>query len=287
MFLLRASHESLVGLATSAEESLVNEDMLTLPASGSIVVPLSESTFLVGLLVIERMGLDGAAPDASLSDAEITPFSSSEMRCCRGAARPLAKACAMALRASLTNAQQLARNQLTRQLLGEVKGPLRALQTFSNMLVPRLPNGEPDKDMAEGIVLQGQRLQVSLLPRNTCQQLAALMSLLPDSLSLFPDSPHRAAFGILGSCFASATALHCQTQHGAPPAGKAPISGVQRCAFAAMLVRAVIEAPLLVPVQPQPWRGAACFSHVNALSYSCTRRRWCGTWRPPCTPTPP
>lgn len=175
VLLLRASDESLLGLATSAEESLVAAGSLTLPASGSVVLPLAEGPFLVGLLVVEHasgtpaasstVGSAVAGGDGSVSEVvggEAPTLSAAELRCCRGAARPLAKACAMALRAALTSAQQAARNMLSRRLLDEVKGPLRALQTFSSMLAPRLPQGDLDKDMADGIVLQGQRLQARL-----------------------------------------------------------------------------------------------------------------------------
>lgn len=38
-----------------AEESLVKEEVVTLPDSGGLVLPLSHDRFLVGLLVVDRL----------------------------------------------------------------------------------------------------------------------------------------------------------------------------------------------------------------------------------------
>ncbi|GFR43764.1 hypothetical protein Agub_g4876 [Astrephomene gubernaculifera] len=82
-----------------------------------------------------------------------------ELRCLRLVVPLLSKACGMDARASWL----LARSSLTaaaaRGLLREARRPLATLNTFGSMLVPRLKEGEPDKDMAEGILMQGKRLQ--------------------------------------------------------------------------------------------------------------------------------
>ncbi|KAG2453587.1 hypothetical protein HYH02_001805 [Chlamydomonas schloesseri] len=82
-----------------------------------------------------------------------------EMRCLRLAVPLLAKACGMDARASWQVAQSSLTAAAARGLLREAQRPLSTLNTFGSMLVPRLKDGEPDKDMAKGILLQGRRLQ--------------------------------------------------------------------------------------------------------------------------------
>lgn len=77
-----------------------------------------------------------------------------ELRCVRLAAPALAKACAMELKAGLRSAQDLARATAARRLLAEAQRPLSTLNTFGAMLLPRLEEGDPDRDMATGILVQ-------------------------------------------------------------------------------------------------------------------------------------
>jgi hypothetical protein len=156
------------------EASLCQEDVLLLPNSNMIVLPLAEANVLVGLLVVEVPGMPAAAPSSSSSSDAATaspwdpPSSNSHMGlpedalwCFRMAVPPLAKACAMDLRAALAGAQQEAQQRLARSLLLEAQGPLKVLGTFGQMLAPRLRTelaGQPESDMADGMVMQGQRL---------------------------------------------------------------------------------------------------------------------------------
>ncbi|PNH04802.1 hypothetical protein TSOC_008939, partial [Tetrabaena socialis] len=82
-----------------------------------------------------------------------------ELRCLRLAVPLLSKACGMDARSKLQLAQSSLSAAAARGLLREAQRPLSTLNAFSTMLVPRLKDGEPDKDMAKGIVLQGKRLQ--------------------------------------------------------------------------------------------------------------------------------
>ncbi|WIA10454.1 hypothetical protein OEZ85_010645 [Tetradesmus obliquus] len=158
--------------ACDTEASLCQEDVLLLPNSNMIVLPLAEANVLVGLLVVEVPGMPAAAASSS-SDAPASPWdpppsSNSQMGlpedalwCFRMAVPPLAKACAMDLRAALAGAQQEAQQRLARSLLLEARGPLKVLGTFGQMLAPRLRSelaGQPESDMADGMVMQGQRL---------------------------------------------------------------------------------------------------------------------------------
>lgn len=66
----------------------------------------------------------------------------------------LSKACGMDARASLALAQSSLAAAAARGLVREAQRPLSVLNTFGAMLTPRLADGEPDKDMAKGIVVQ-------------------------------------------------------------------------------------------------------------------------------------
>lgn len=106
-------------------------------------------------------------------------FSEDELWCIRMTLPALAKACAMDLRSSLAGAHAAARQRLARNLLREARGPLTALRTFGSMLVPRLDEGEPDRDMAAGMLLQGQRLQEVVAQLNSALQRPSRTALKP------------------------------------------------------------------------------------------------------------
>jgi hypothetical protein len=161
--------------ACDTEASLCQEDVLLLPNSNMIVLPLAEAGVLVGLLVVEVPDMPAGSPSSSSSSSNAQPASpwdppssNSQMGlpedalwCFRMAVLPLAKACAMDLRAALAGAQQEAQQRLARSLLLEAQGPLKVLGTFGKMLAPRLRSelaGQPESDMADGMVMQGQRL---------------------------------------------------------------------------------------------------------------------------------
>uniref|UniRef100_A0A7S0RKW5 Uncharacterized protein n=1 Tax=Chlamydomonas leiostraca TaxID=1034604 RepID=A0A7S0RKW5_9CHLO len=238
------------------EECLVGEEMLVLPSSGALVLPLAEGSFLVGLLVVEpdthTAGAAAAAASASLlatgsaaagsrqqagfmpgipgdgvssstgsferdmlpPSAQLSPatpvplevgpdgvrpvqgsagagpppkacptmvdghfstpdpsgmpvwhtprpvlaFSDDEVVALRLSAPLLAKACSMELRSNVRSAQTAAAAVLARNLVREAQRPVAAINTFSAMLVPRTGEGEPERDMARGIAMQGRRL---------------------------------------------------------------------------------------------------------------------------------
>eukprot|EP00775_Hariotina_reticulata_P007126 gene7126-7340_t len=172
------------GVGCDTEASLCQEEVVLLPSSNMLVLPLAEAGVLVGLLVVEL----ATSSSSSMSVVEAAGAVGEEMDsstgygpqqqhqqqswasaglpedalwCLRNAVLPLAKACAMDLRQALAGAQQEAQQRLARSLLDEARGPLKVLGTFGQMLAPRLKaedGKEPESDMAEGMVLQGQRL---------------------------------------------------------------------------------------------------------------------------------
>ncbi|KAF8068458.1 hypothetical protein HT031_002147 [Scenedesmus sp. PABB004] len=142
------------------ESSLCQEEVVVLPNSNLLVLPLSEAGVLVGLLVVEAAPVAAARRGGDDDDAA-AGLPDDALWCLRTAVPALAKGCAMDLRAALAGAQLEARDRLARSLLVQARGPLKVLGTFGQMLTPRLRAelaGQPEPDMAEGMVLQGQRL---------------------------------------------------------------------------------------------------------------------------------
>lgn len=153
------------------EASLVQEEMVLLPSSNLLVLPLAEAGVLVGLLVVDsadspvlKSATARGAAASTGSNAEggcASAVNEDALWCLRTAVPPLAKACAMDLRTALAGAQQAAQQQLARSLLTEARGPLKVLGTFGAMLAPRLrasTESQPESDMADGMVMQGQHL---------------------------------------------------------------------------------------------------------------------------------
>ncbi|GLC37758.1 hypothetical protein PLESTB_001473800 [Pleodorina starrii] len=115
-------------------------------------------------------GMAAAAPSSSSSSSSLLEWGSlqalprrsltdEELQCLRLAVPLLAKACGMDARASWQLAQSSVSAAAARGLLREAQRPLSTLNTFGAMLLPRLKDGDPDKDMAKGILVQGKRLQ--------------------------------------------------------------------------------------------------------------------------------
>ncbi|KAG2499044.1 hypothetical protein HYH03_003229 [Edaphochlamys debaryana] len=157
------------------EECLLHREVVALPSSSSLVFPLVDTGVLVGLLVVEldsHGAGDGAAAAAGvealgLAGAEAgghagrahRGLTDEELRCLRLAVPLLSKACGMDARSAWQLAQTSLSAAAARGLLREVQRPLSTLNTFGAILAPRLRDGEPDRDIANGILTQGRRLQ--------------------------------------------------------------------------------------------------------------------------------
>lgn len=152
--------------ACDAETSLIQEEIVLLPSSNMLVLPLAEAGVLVGLLVVEvaapiNLQQVSSNPSGSGTSSPAAAISEDALWCLRMAVAPLAKACAMDIRTALAGAQHEAQQRLARSLLTEARGPLKVLGTFGAMLAPRLkadPSSQPESDMADGMLMQGQRL---------------------------------------------------------------------------------------------------------------------------------
>lgn len=163
-----------------AEKALTEAQLVDLPNTGAFVLPLAAHSFLVGLLVIEQIALLPHLP-ADHNDVvlqQLQPRQSAETALGSGiedvllsgkdrevvqlAGQVLSSACAMDLHSALERAQSAMRSQQVLGLVEEVRGPLTALRTLGSILVPRLRQKEGqeiDRDVAQGILTQGDRLQ--------------------------------------------------------------------------------------------------------------------------------
>jgi hypothetical protein len=171
------------GASASYQEAwIVEQPVIVLPDSGGLVLPLAHNDFLVGLLVVERGrpeggGGGGASP---LQPPAASLFGGADLGLVRQSGRALALACAMDLRAALERAGHAVRHRQVAGLMREARKPLSTLRTLGAMLRPRLGEGEPEADMANGILAQGERLgelvnqlQAALVPPPAAAERAA------------------------------------------------------------------------------------------------------------------
>ncbi|GAX77004.1 hypothetical protein CEUSTIGMA_g4451.t1 [Chlamydomonas eustigma] len=168
-------------------ESSSVPEVLVLPNSGTMVVPLLEGTALVGLLVMDPSSGHGDNPESAPfitskpqplmleeSEAQACLFGSDDpslsASCSRTTSpsllRPLSvavpmlsKACVMDIKRSLQSARLGTEAAEASRVLRDVRRGASVLSTMSAMLVPRLPEGAPERDLATGISLQGKRIQ--------------------------------------------------------------------------------------------------------------------------------
>ena len=172
-----SSSSSVITASSEMEETwLANQAMIVLPDNGGLMLPLTHKSFLVGLLLVERvakevgfgsnvdssMGQAGGTNSRSNSSVWIPPvqdvFGPAEMGIIKQSAQALSMSCAMELRAIVEAAQNKIQQERLRGLLSQASKPLTTLKTLGRMLQPRLAPGEPERDMTDGVVAQGQYL---------------------------------------------------------------------------------------------------------------------------------
>lgn len=100
-------------------------------------------------LMLHHAPLAPSAPPPARRGATDEAF-----HCMRLTVPLLAKACAMQARASLALMQSAAQTAAAQGVLRDARRPLSTLNTFATMLVPRLKEGEPERDMAKTMLLQ-------------------------------------------------------------------------------------------------------------------------------------
>ena len=132
------------------DRSLTHESAILLPESGSLVMPLVYGPLLLGLLVIEPEDGHTAVVDLYTDEEEARV---------RLIAKTLTSAATLEIRSDRLLKQSEKRSQLLTSLVGQFRGSLDALKGLGSMLVPRMEDDDPSKDMASGILSQGDRLQ--------------------------------------------------------------------------------------------------------------------------------
>ncbi|KAI8105956.1 hypothetical protein M9434_000534 [Picochlorum sp. BPE23] len=151
-----ANEFSLGDEMAGAEEAwVVKQPMIVLPDNGGLVLPLVHRSFLVGLLLVERTLQHG-------SDTMLPPvndvFGPAEIGIIKQSGIALALSCAMDLRAVLERSGTQVQQERMQRLIRQATKPLSTLKTLGRMLQPRLPPGDPERDMTDSIVAQGQYL---------------------------------------------------------------------------------------------------------------------------------
>ena len=145
------------------EAWIVEQNLIVLPDSGGLVLPLAHNEFLVGLLVVECCSPDSNAPYSGSLAGSLHPpacavFSPADMALIKQNGTALGLACALDLRAALERAGHAVRRRQVQGLVRQARKPLSTLRTLGAMLAPRLQEGEPERDMTDSIMAQGQRL---------------------------------------------------------------------------------------------------------------------------------
>ncbi|KAL4527784.1 hypothetical protein Ndes2526B_g08548 [Nannochloris sp. 'desiccata'] len=145
------------------EAWIVEQNLIVLPDSGGLVLPLAHNQFLVGLLVVECCSPDSNAPYSGSLAGSLHPpacavFSPADMALIKQNGTALGLACALDLRAALERAGHAVRRRQVQGLVRQARKPLSTLRTLGAMLAPRLQEGEPERDMTESIMAQGQTL---------------------------------------------------------------------------------------------------------------------------------
>eukprot|EP00889_Picochlorum_renovo_P001738 jgi/Picre1/28768/NNA_004167.t1 len=142
-------------MAGAEEAWVVKQPMIVLPDNGGLVLPLVHRSFLVGLLLVERTLQHG-------SDTMLPPvndvFGPAEIGIIKQSGIALALSCAMDLRAVLERSGTQVQQERMQRLIRQATKPLSTLKTLGRMLQPRLPPGDPERDMTDSIVAQGQYL---------------------------------------------------------------------------------------------------------------------------------
>lgn len=172
-----SSSSSVITASAEMEDTwLANQTMIALPDNGGLMLPLTHKNFLVGLLLVERVakevGFGGnvGSPIETPSDVSgrsnssvwIPPvqdvFGPAEMGIIKQSAQALSMSCAIELKGILDAAQNKMQQERLQGLLNKARKPLTTLKTLGRMLQPRLAPGEPERDMTDGVVAQGQYL---------------------------------------------------------------------------------------------------------------------------------
>jgi len=147
--------------AGGGEEAwVVKQPLIMLPDNGGLVLPLVHKSFLVGLLAVERVARESSSGARVVKDW--VPISdmlgAAEINMVKQTGVMLSLSFAMDLRGELERAGSRVQQKTMQGLVDQARKPLSTLKTLGRMLQPRLPTGDPERDMTDSIVAQGDYL---------------------------------------------------------------------------------------------------------------------------------
>eukprot|EP00890_Picochlorum_soloecismus_P004672 jgi/Picsp_1/5205/NSC_02568-R1_histidine kinase len=147
--------------AGGGEEAwVVKQPLIMLPDNGGLVLPLVHKSFLVGLLAVERVVRESSGGSRVVK--EWVPISDmlgpAEINMIKQTGIMLSLSFAMDLRGELERAGSRVQQKTMQGLVDQARKPLSTLKTLGRMLQPRLPTGDPERDMTDSIVAQGDYL---------------------------------------------------------------------------------------------------------------------------------
>lgn len=119
------------------QKELAEQEVVVLPESGTLVFPLCQGDYVLGLLVVERDApgrrggpksrrgqQTGAAGAPQAGEGLGTAYTAEEEASARPIVRSVALACAMEQRSALMRVERAARRQWVRGLVEQTRGPL-------------------------------------------------------------------------------------------------------------------------------------------------------------------
>ncbi|CAM6075448.1 unnamed protein product [Sphagnum tenellum] len=166
---------------TLTEAHLIEREVVQVASgTGAVILPMVKDLFLIGLLVVEGGGGRSVKPGKlkpvrpvwpprkatskqseswATSDTTTNLLNSQQLTEIVKVARSLALACVMDQRALLLQKSTWQKGDKIRSLLEQAQGPLQAVRTLSQLLLPQLKRGEISRDFVEDILVQGARMK--------------------------------------------------------------------------------------------------------------------------------
>jgi len=160
--------DSLVSV-TLAEAELIKQEVVEVASISAIILPMVKDSFLIGLLVVEGVAKPRKSakvkpvrpvwPPRKSTSEVIAALSKQQLTELAKVARSLALACVMDQRALLLQKSTLQKGDQIDGLLEQAQGPLQAVRTLGQLLLPHLKRGEISRDFVEDIMVQGARMK--------------------------------------------------------------------------------------------------------------------------------
>ncbi|KAG0584178.1 hypothetical protein KC19_3G190900 [Ceratodon purpureus] len=153
------------------EAELIKQEVVEVANGSAIILPMVKDLFLIGFVVVEgvsmspktaklrpvkpvwppKKGTQTPAATLILSKQQLTELPK--------IARTLALACVVDQRALLLQKSNIQKSDQIEGLLEQAQGPLQAIRTLSQLMLPQFKRGEIPRDFIEDILVQGARMK--------------------------------------------------------------------------------------------------------------------------------